>query len=91
MTYLTNSAASVREMGNKMVEEMAVAFKDDWIKDNFLPSVIETYNTEKVSFNIRMACLEAMSAVMPAASLNVVKELIVPTLKKALEDKIPNV
>lgn len=55
-----------------MVREMAVSFKVEWISASFLPKVIATYDQEKIGFNYRMACLEAMSAVMPPANKEVI-------------------
>jgi hypothetical protein len=45
---------------------MATNFKSDWVCNSFLPKIIETYSTEKLGFNYRMSCLNAMSSVIPA-------------------------
>jgi len=39
MTYLTNTAASVRKIGITKSEELANAFKEDWIISFFIPEV----------------------------------------------------
>ena len=47
LSYLTNTAASVREMGIKKSKELAEKFKADWILSGFIPKVIENYNIDK--------------------------------------------
>jgi serine/threonine-protein phosphatase 2A regulatory subunit A len=47
LTYLTNTAASVREMGIKKSREIAEKFKADWIVTNYIPKVVENYNIDK--------------------------------------------
>jgi serine/threonine-protein phosphatase 2A regulatory subunit A len=47
LTYLTNTAASVREMGIKKSREIAEKFKQEWIMSSFIPKVIENYNIDK--------------------------------------------
>jgi serine/threonine-protein phosphatase 2A regulatory subunit A len=65
MNYLTNPAASVREMGVRKVLDMAQLFKGDWVVASFVPKIVETYGIEKQGFNYRMSCLHSLSAVMP--------------------------
>jgi len=47
LSYLTNTAASVREMGIKKSRELAEKFKADWVLSNYIPKVIENYNVDK--------------------------------------------
>lgn len=47
LSYLTNTAASVREMGIKKARELAEKFKGEWILNSFIPKVIENYNNDK--------------------------------------------
>jgi hypothetical protein len=47
MTYLTSTAAAVREMGILKVKQMAINFKSDWVISSFIPKIIETYNIDK--------------------------------------------
>jgi len=47
MNYLTNPAASVREMGVRKVLDMAQLFKGDWVVASFVPKIVETYGIEK--------------------------------------------
>ena len=47
LSYLTNTAASVREMGIKKSRELADKFKSEWIMANFIPKVIDNYNVDK--------------------------------------------
>lgn len=57
MTYLTNTASSVRDMGIKKVKEIAEKFKGDWIHSSFIPKVIENFNIDKQGYNYRMCSL----------------------------------
>lgn len=65
MTYLTNTAASVREMGILKAKDLAATFKSDWILSNFVPKVVDNYNQDKQGYNYRMASLQSLAAVMP--------------------------
>lgn len=47
MSYLSNTAASVREMGIKKSKELAKKFKGDWVVSSFIPRVIEMFNVDK--------------------------------------------
>jgi serine/threonine-protein phosphatase 2A regulatory subunit A len=91
MNYLTNPAASVREMGVSKVQSMAVLFKSDWVVTSFVPKIVETYGVEKQGFNYRMSCLMSLSAVVPVMQKDQITEKVVPTLVTACSDKIPNV
>ena len=46
MKYLTNTAASVREMGITKAAELAEKFSPDWTVKEFIPKVVESYNVE---------------------------------------------
>lgn len=43
MTYLTNSAASVRKVGVKGARELADVFKEQWVIKEFVPAVISNF------------------------------------------------
>lgn len=64
MTYLTNTAASVRDMGIKKAKEIAEKYKAEWILSSFLPKVIENFNIDKQGYNYRMCSLYSMHAVI---------------------------
>jgi hypothetical protein len=57
LSYLTNTAASVREMGIKKARELAEKFKGEWVLTSFIPKVIENYNNDKQGYNYRMCSL----------------------------------
>ena len=46
MQYLTNTAASVRNMGVDKSVAISKAFGADWVIASFLPKVIESYNID---------------------------------------------
>jgi serine/threonine-protein phosphatase 2A regulatory subunit A len=91
LSYLTNTAASVREMGIKKSRELADKFKSEWIMANFIPKVIDNYNVDKQGYNYRMCSLMSMNAVMANLSKDQVAQHIVPLFVKAMKDPIPNV
>jgi len=57
LSYLSNTAASVRETGIKKVKELAEKYKGDWVVTSFIPKVNEVYNVDKQGYNYRMCCL----------------------------------
>ena len=65
LTYMSNTAASVREMGIKKSRELAEKFKQDWVNSSFIPRVVEMFNVDKQGYNYRMCCLHSLQAVMP--------------------------
>ena len=68
LTYLTNTAASVREMGIKKSRELADKFKGDSVMTNYIPKVTENFNVDKQGYNYRMCSLLSLNAVMPYLS-----------------------
>jgi serine/threonine-protein phosphatase 2A regulatory subunit A len=68
ITYLTNTAASVREMGIKKAKELGEKFKAEWIINSFIPKVIENYNVDKQGYNYRMCSLSSLHSVLPYLS-----------------------
>jgi len=64
MGYLSNTAASVRKMGINKSEELASAFKEDWIITDFIPIIINAYNIDKKGYNYRISCLNSLGIVM---------------------------
>ena len=91
--YLDNNAASVRCMGVKKVGDLAndKAFGREWVKTRLIPKAVESYNVDQQSYNYRMCALESLSAIMPVLHEEEVTELVVPTIIKACNDRIPNV
>ena len=46
-TYMTNTAASVREMGVAKVRLLGEAFGADWITNTLVPKAVESFNVEQ--------------------------------------------
>ena len=65
MGYLTNTAASVRQMGISKSAILAQSFKQDWVMNEYIPVVNNHYNVDKKGYNYRMCCLNSMAAIMP--------------------------
>ena len=89
--YLTNTAASVREMGVIKVGEIAERFRADWAVKDFIPKVVESYNAEQQGYNYRMTAIKSLAAVMPVLQKDQITELVVPIFVKACGDTVPNV
>lgn len=91
MTYLTQTAASVRKMGVEKAAELAKTFNNDWVMQDFLPMVKEHYSTDKKGYNYRMCCLYSFQAVMPFMTKDQVSQQAIPIFLRACKDDIPNV
>jgi serine/threonine-protein phosphatase 2A regulatory subunit A len=91
MSYLNNTAASVRDMGVRKAKELADKYKGDWIITTFIPKVVETYNIDKQGYNYRMCCLQSLLQILPHLSKDQTASLVIPIFAKAMKDPIPNV
>ena len=91
MGYLTNTAASVRDMGVEKSGVLAKTFKEEWIMNEFIPVVINHYTVDKKGYNYRMCCLQSLAAVMPYVMKDKITQHIVPIYEKGCKDDIPNV
>lgn len=91
MSYLVNSAASVRNMGVEKAGEMGKAFGSGWVIESFIPQVVESFNVEQQGFNYKMCAVESLAAIIPALDSAQIDQHIIPTFLKAADDKIPNV
>ena len=91
MQYLTNTAASVREMGIEKSAEMAQKFGSDWVLTSYIPKVVESYNVEQQGYNYRMCALKSLAGVMPVLQKDEITDKIVPIFVKACGDSVPNV
>lgn len=65
MGYLTNTAASVRQMGIQKSAILAAQFKQEWIMSEYIPVVNNHYSVDKKGYNYRMCCLYSLAVVMP--------------------------
>ena len=89
--YLTNTAASVREMGITKSAEICKSFGAEWIMSSYLPKVIENYNVDQQGYMYRICSLRSLSAVVPVLQKDQITEKVVPIFIKATSDPIPNV
>lgn len=91
MGYLTNTAASVRQMGIAKSGALAAQFKQEWVMNEFVPVVTNHYNVDKKGYNYRMCCLNSLAAVMPYILKDQITQQVIPIFLKATKDDIPNV
>lgn len=64
LSYLGNTAASVRDMGVKKGREIADKYKGEWVMASYVPKIIETYAIEKQGYNYRMCCLQSLQQIV---------------------------
>jgi serine/threonine-protein phosphatase 2A regulatory subunit A len=91
MSYLTNTAASVRQMGIAKSRELASKFGAQWVLDEYVPVVNNHYNVDKKGYNYRICCLYSLSEVLPHVPKDQITTLVIPVLVKGMKDDIPNV
>ena len=46
LTYLTNTAASVRKMGVQKTGQLAASFGESWVIEHLIPKVVESYSID---------------------------------------------
>jgi serine/threonine-protein phosphatase 2A regulatory subunit A len=91
LSYMTNTAASVREMGVKKSALLAQEFREDWVLKDFIPQVLSNYKADQKGYNYRMCCLYAVAAVLPFIHREHVASQVVPLFMQAFKDTVPNV
>jgi serine/threonine-protein phosphatase 2A regulatory subunit A len=91
LSYLNNTASSVREMGVRKAKELADKYKSEWVIQTFIPKVVETYNMDKQGYNYRMCCLHSLQQILTNISKEQVAQHLIPVFQKAMKDPIPNV
>jgi serine/threonine-protein phosphatase 2A regulatory subunit A len=89
--YLSNTASSVRNMGITKSEKLAEQFGPDYIINEYVPVVINSFRAEKKGYNYRMCCLNSLAVIIPYITKEQVSQLVVPHFEKAAKDDIPNV
>jgi len=85
MSYLTNTADSVRRKGIEKSAKLAEAFHADWIQEDYIPKVVSTFNVDKKGYNYRMACLYSLSAVLPYTPKDAIGQTMIPVFMKAMK------
>jgi serine/threonine-protein phosphatase 2A regulatory subunit A len=91
LTYLTDTAASVRNAGIRKAKELGNTLKSEWVMTNFVPKVIDNFNVEKQGYLSRMCSLFSLASVITQMSKDNVTTQVVPLMAKACKDSIPNV
>ena len=91
MGYLSNTAASVRQMGVDKSAVLGQQFGGEWIMNEYIPVVNNHYTVDKKGYNYRMCCLNSLAAVMPYIQKDQITQHIIPIFLKACKDDIPNV
>jgi len=61
LQFLTDNAASVRDMGIEKLLMLATEFKADWIVNSYIPKANDILNKEKQGYLYRMAVLNSIN------------------------------
>lgn len=56
-----------------------------------MPKVLKTFEEESIGYNYRMTAVKSLAAVIKYMNKDDVTSLVLPTLAKAVSDKVPNV
>ena len=91
MGYLVNTAAAVRQMGIAKSALLAAEFKQDWIVENYIPTVLKHFSVDKKGYNYRMCCLSSLDAILPYIQKDNITKDVIPLFVQATKDEIPNV
>ena len=78
MTYLDNTADSVRMKGIEQSALLAEKFGQDWTVKEYIPAIIEAYSSGTKGYNYRIACLKSLAAVMSHVDTDQTTKLIIP-------------
>ena len=89
--FLEDTAAAVRSSTIDKIKALADEFKADWIKSTVIKKLTDAYSKEKQGYLYRMSVIKTAVALIPYLSKSDTESLIVPILKQAAVDDIPNV
>lgn len=89
--FLEDTAAAVRSSTISKIKALADEFKADWIKSTVIKKLTDAYSKEKQGYLYRMSVIKTAVALIPYLSKSDTEGLIVPILKQAATDDIPNV
>ena len=89
--YLSDTVASVREVGIQSLKLLIQKFGSAWIISNLVPKLQSFLGTPKLSYLHRMCIIHSLCVCSSFLDPKQNSELIVPMLLKALKDKISNV
>jgi len=89
--YLSDTVASVREIGIQSLKILINKFGSSWIVSNLVPKLQSYLSTPKLSYLNRMCIIHSLCVCATFLDSKQNTELIVPNLLKSLKDKISNV
>ncbi len=101
VSFLNDTAASVRNEGRERLKILATEFKSDWVINQFLPKLVENIGREKQGYLYRIASISCMTvmplrllmkqSVLHVLSKDQIGSSLIPILVKSSKDPIPNV
>ena len=89
--YLSDTVASVREVGIQSLKLLIQKFGSAWIISNLVPKLQSFLSTPKLSYLHRMCIIHSLCVCSSYLDPKQNTELIVPVILKCLKDKISNV
>ena len=89
--YLTDTVASVREIGIKSLSSLIPQFGISWVTTGLIPKLQSHLSTPKISYLNRMCMIHSVVVCAEYLEPKQNADFIVPILNKGLKDKIPNV
>ena len=89
--YLSDTVASVREVGIQSLKLLIQKFGSAWIISNLVPKLQSFLSTPKLSYLHRMCIIHSLCVCSSFLDPKQNSELIVPMILKTLKDKISNV
>ena len=89
--YLTDTVASVREIGIKSLSSLIPQFGISWVTTGLIPKLQSHLSTPKISYLNRMCMIHSVVVCAEYLEAKQNADFIVPILNKGLKDKIPNV
>lgn len=78
MSYLTNTAASVRNTGISLARPLCETFGPQWIIEQFIPAVQNQLNADKKGYNYRICCLKSLGQTVDLLPADQVEKLVMP-------------
>ena len=89
--YLSDSVASVREVGVECLKKLIEKFGSAWITSGLIPKLQSHLTTPKLSYLNRMCILHSLLVCAKYLDTKQNNEFILPIIAKGIKDKIANV
>jgi serine/threonine-protein phosphatase 2A regulatory subunit A len=89
--FFLETASQARHRGSFKAGELAQVFKNEWVVNELMPKVQETFAIEKQGYLYRMNCVKCIGEVASLMTKEQMTHQCVSLIVKALKDTVPNV